>query len=518
MPKSKKADKTASERDRKILHRVLQDHPEFELTFDMQVGIRYVVGAYDTDGTPSIRNREPSIDDFEEISDVRFPSAGSDKLDPETPKHTSRDFSFKTYAPKIFRRIRHRFGISCQKFVESVCGDFEYLSLKTNSKSGQFFFYSHDKQYMLKTMTREECGLLMKILPAYYNHVMEEPNTLICRFYGMHKVRLPGRKNYFLIMESVFHTKLQIHQIFDLKGSLVNRYARRGETVYKDQDFGMNKFNFQLEGSIAEMLKHVINTDAKFLKDLGVIDYSLLVGIHYRDGRMKPIEYKEDRMRRLNEQKTLKEKKQMPIGVPTKYNTIKTFKDLPGLFCKSFKHLPGLNDSTNGGTRPHRTAKLTDVKGKEKSENVPPSPLKSCGEERSYHQPAHHGGMLSVDHLGERGNEIYFIGIVDFLTEYGLRKTMEHALRSVFWDPEQISCVEPKVYSNRFREFLFDKIDPVNVKELHRKKDKQEEIDSYAGSPVKNNNEKNDDDVQHHQNHGHGDSKKVCCAASEDDG
>lgn len=29
---------------RKKLHRVLKNHPEFELTFDMQIGIRHVIG------------------------------------------------------------------------------------------------------------------------------------------------------------------------------------------------------------------------------------------------------------------------------------------------------------------------------------------------------------------------------------------------------------------------------------------------------------------------------------------
>lgn len=34
----------------------------------------------------------------------------------------------------------------------SVAGDYEYLELITNSKSGSFFFYSHDQRYIIKAM------------------------------------------------------------------------------------------------------------------------------------------------------------------------------------------------------------------------------------------------------------------------------------------------------------------------------------------------------------------------------
>ena len=35
-------------------------------------------------------------------------------------------------------------------------GDFNYIEVIANSKSGQFFFYSHDGKYMIKTQTKEE--------------------------------------------------------------------------------------------------------------------------------------------------------------------------------------------------------------------------------------------------------------------------------------------------------------------------------------------------------------------------
>ena len=47
---------------------------------------------------------------------------------------------------------------------------------------------------------------------------MENPNTLITRFYGMHRVK-PHKSDekHFIIMGSVFHTPLFVHEVFDLK-------------------------------------------------------------------------------------------------------------------------------------------------------------------------------------------------------------------------------------------------------------------------------------------------------------
>jgi len=53
-------------------------------------------------------------------------------------------FVFKDYAPKVFHEIRQLFGINSESYVESVCGGSNFIEFLSNSKSGQFFFYSPD--------------------------------------------------------------------------------------------------------------------------------------------------------------------------------------------------------------------------------------------------------------------------------------------------------------------------------------------------------------------------------------
>lgn len=137
-----------------------------------------------------------------------------------TPAHAARDFKFKDYCPEVFRHIRARFDIDPAEYLLCVCGNFEFLEFISNSKSGQFFFYSHDRRYMIKTVSQGESKFLRKILPEYYAHIMAHPNTLLTRFFGMHRVKPhKKREQHFLIMGSVFYTQRTMDLVFDLKGS-----------------------------------------------------------------------------------------------------------------------------------------------------------------------------------------------------------------------------------------------------------------------------------------------------------
>lgn len=136
------------------------EHAEYEVTYDMMLGIRTVIGlAY-----RKALSDEISDGDFQYVKKYSFPSAGSNR----TPAHKCRDFKFKDYHPEVFRRIRDRFGIDAAEYTMTVTNN-PYLEFISNSKSGQFFFFTHNKQFMIKTMSKDECKFLRKILPSYYH-------------------------------------------------------------------------------------------------------------------------------------------------------------------------------------------------------------------------------------------------------------------------------------------------------------------------------------------------------------
>lgn len=231
--------------------------------------------------------------DFTSVGNLAFPPNGStDSVIPTPPHDLAHTFKFKSYAPKIFHRLREFFDISAAAYMDSVCGDYNFIEFISNSKSGQFFFYSHDGQYMLKTQTKEENKFMIRILPHYYQYLTENPNSLLVRILGMHRIKMYHlrRKVHFVVMTSVFDTPAQINTIYDLKGSLIGRSATQREResggVLKDNDLIADNCKLHLGAKKAAFMAQ-LEKDAMFLAKLNIMDYSLLVGIHHRSQRAR---------------------------------------------------------------------------------------------------------------------------------------------------------------------------------------------------------------------------------------
>lgn len=61
--------------------------------------------------------------------------------------------------------------------------------------------------------------------------------------------------------------------------------------------------------------------------------------------------------------------------------------------------------------------------------------------------------------IGEPTGELYdvilYFGIIDILQDYDISKKLEHAYKSMQYDPTSISAVDPRQYSRRFRDFIY---------------------------------------------------------------
>lgn len=102
----------------------------------------------------------------------------------------------------------------------------------------------------------------------------------------MHRVKPHRRKKiYFLIMGSVFHSDdmLEIHEQYDLKGSTKGRRSQPDESMKKDLDMIDKGIFLQVGREKSKMFRSQIQMDTDFLRKNGIMDYSLLLGIHYRD-------------------------------------------------------------------------------------------------------------------------------------------------------------------------------------------------------------------------------------------
>ena len=136
----------------------------------------------------------------------------------------------------------------------------------------------------------------LTVLPDYFRHCAEHPNTMITRFFGMYRVKLYHlRRNVkFVIMNSVYHTDKYLQSFYDLKGSVVGRDAKRGQTVKKDNDMrrSLPEGSLALPPTQRSKIRVQIQADCNFLTRMGIMDYSMLAGVHhvpYSDDRKASI-------------------------------------------------------------------------------------------------------------------------------------------------------------------------------------------------------------------------------------
>lgn len=96
---------------------------------------------------------------------------------------------------------------------------------ESQGKSGSFFFFSHDKNFIIKTMTQSDLDTFKKLFVKYFEHVSTHPKSLLARIYGIYTVKMEEVEpvNLILMGNTKKSNDKMIEHIFDLKGSFVNR-------------------------------------------------------------------------------------------------------------------------------------------------------------------------------------------------------------------------------------------------------------------------------------------------------
>ncbi|KAG5227712.1 phosphatidylinositol-4-phosphate kinase family protein [Salix suchowensis] len=359
---------------------ISKGHKNYELMLNLQLGIRHSVG-----------RPAPAIS-----LDLR-----SSAFDPKKKfglNFHQRDPSTST-SPLI----------TCYRYVGTM-----HLGNSHPGKSGSFFYLTNDDRYMIKTIKKAEVKVLLRMLPAYYNHVRSSENTLVTKFYGLHCVKLTGpnqKKVRFVIMGNLFCSEFSIHRRFDLKGSSHGRMTSKPEseidptTTLKDLDLN---YIFRLQKSWFQEFCRQVDRDCDFLEQERIMDYSLLIGLHFREASSResltPPRMGDEtdsgapRLSRVDFDKLFLD--------PTRAASIKLGINMPA--------------------RVEKTVRRRD------------------GEAQLIGEPT--GVLYEV---------VLFFGIIDILQDYDISKKLEHAYKSMQYDPTSISAVDPKQYSKRFRDFIF---------------------------------------------------------------
>jgi len=198
--------------------------------------------------------------------------------------HPKKQAKFIDYSPQVFAKIRELSGISEESYIASL-DPAGFLTGENNmkvsdGKSGSFFCFSADKKFILKTIQPQEAYFLTQILPSLLDYFIRNQNSLIAKFYGFHGIKVPGGiVVYIVVMANVCSTVNKIHELYDLKGSWVDRSAGddKPHRLGLDMDF---KRKLKLPYDLKQSFLKQIQIDSLFLRELRIMDYSLLLGLH----------------------------------------------------------------------------------------------------------------------------------------------------------------------------------------------------------------------------------------------
>ncbi|MCO5567186.1 hypothetical protein L7F22_020874 [Adiantum nelumboides] len=409
---------------------ISRGHQSYELMLCLQLGIRYTIGKKSSEQACHV-----SMADFGPKARVwmSFPKQGSQL----TPPHQSTDFKWKDYCPAVFRHLRELFRIDTADYMMSICGESGLRELSSPGKSGSVFYISHDDRFLIKTVRRAEGKVLLGMLWNYYNHVRLNENTLLAKFYGLHRIKpAGGPKVRFVVMANTFCTDMSIHRRFDLKGSSQGRSAQKLEmdetTTLKDLDLN---FVFRLQPIWREALLRQVERDCKFLEREQIMDYSLLLGLHFCTPQRPSAILAHG-------------SKDVPAEIAPSEEARAFSEDLTateaGLFFSHQSNKNGSSLVSRNNVHPlgkHETTRLQMQLGV----NVPA---------KADTKISFNGSSCANIEQGEGHGVVLYFGIIDILQQYDTNKKLERAYKSLQYDPLSISAVDPNLYSRRFQKFI----------------------------------------------------------------
>nr|KAI8752373.1 phosphatidylinositol 4-phosphate 5-kinase type-1 beta-like isoform X3 [Biomphalaria glabrata] len=413
------------DKDRKIGHRRVdksgivsyKKKPTSELMAAIQLGIGQSVG-----GLSSKPERDVLMQDFGVVEVVFFPGEGSNL----TPAHHYSDFRFKTYAPVAFRYFRDLFGIQPDDFMLSLC-DEPLKELSNPGASGSIFYLTQDDEFIIKTVQHKEAEFLQKLLPGYFLNISQNKRTLLPKFYGLYCYQCSGKNIRFTVMNNLLPSTVKLHEKYDMKGSTYKRKASKHERsksspTLKDLDFMDNHpEGLQLEKDTYDALIKTLQRDCRVLESFKIMDYSLLVGIYNLDLANKEKQQQQIQLQQDKEQSENYGSSQSRSDRTDTRNSLhrgKSFKTRIGQYSTPMESIQGVTDLNE------------EI---DEDTDVPP------------------GGIPARNAKGER--LLIYLGIIDILQSFRLKKRLEHTMKSIVIDGDTISVHRPSYYAQRFLQY-----------------------------------------------------------------
>lgn len=190
---------------------------DIDLQPQLNVALRKEVLHFTTRGVVAASSNAPKVAETRRVVRLRLHEMGM-------------TVRFNDYMPASFRDIRRGFRIKetlYRKSFLSTCHE----RIQSGGSSGAFMFYTADYLYLVKSVTRSERAVLLRMLPAYIRYMKVNPGSHLTRFYGCHSIEMYGQDFSFVVMGNAIG-RVSMHQFYDIKGSWIDRNAEVSACTY----------------------------------------------------------------------------------------------------------------------------------------------------------------------------------------------------------------------------------------------------------------------------------------------
>jgi len=264
--------------------------------------------------------------------------------------------------------------------------------INNDGKSNSDWFSTHDKKYLLKSLTPANLADLMEFLPHLKSHIDKYPDSLLPRCHGVFTVS----NQHYIIIENLFYSR-KISRKFDFKGCNINRESLSSISSSLSQDTTLKELDYDRllsegliqpiqVGPLKDQLMQQLSLDTNLLKDNGFIDYSLLVGVYNHPRRIL--------RRKLSMPNVISSVSERMTRVLSYYHQEGPSDDLEKqslLSSQTIRHQIPFHQQFKGGIRSYGVTESRDIE-----------------------------------------YQIYYIGIIDILTKFTFMKRIERGLKRHF--------------------------------------------------------------------------------------
>ncbi len=238
------------------------------------------------------------------------------------------------YASAVFHFVREACGVSSSAFLLAWSAN----DIKAAQVEGSELVYSCDKRYVAMPLLDRDLEILTEMLPKYYEHIRSNPYTLLLKIFGLVSLAKGKKMCLHLLVENVFHHHIPLHYMFHLAasasmdpqksgvlsrvsntlrrrsasqskltlqrsrsafGTLVQGRQRSSSLLLDPPAFAKDKLgqvrstvfgnevSWKAEGrtilvekNVKPLLMQQLDKDLAFLRDCGITDHKIVVGIH----------------------------------------------------------------------------------------------------------------------------------------------------------------------------------------------------------------------------------------------